>query len=69
MENFCGRPCPPLEKCVRHSLKIWAPQKTPRPLWFPKLVTNLSYLHKHSRTLELTEKHDKHVFQRAAGCN
>ena len=28
-----------------------------------------SYIYKHSKTLELTEKHDKHVLQLTANCN
>jgi len=31
--------------------------------------TQYSYIYKHSKALELTEKHDKHVLQLTANCN
>ena len=31
--------------------------------------TQYSYIHKHSKTPQLTEKHDEHVLQLTANCN
>jgi len=49
--------------------KLSLSQPTVLIYWSLVRRSQYSYIYKHSKTLELTEKHDKHFLQFTANCN